>query len=81
MKVVIDAKAIKDLQKIERNQAVVIFSKIEMLKLFPHVANLKKLKNFVPPYRLRVGNYRVLFSVKGQILTVYSVKHRKESYK
>ena len=34
-------------------------------------------------YRLRVGNYRVLFDIEGddaQILSVYKVAHRKEIY-
>jgi len=77
----IDDKAIKDLSKIHKAQAQKILSKIEALEAFPKVPNLKRLTNFEPPYRLRVGNYRVLFDVEGDTLTVYRVKHRKESYK
>ena len=36
---------------------------------------------FDPPYRLRVGNYRVLFDIEDNTITVYRVRHRKESYK
>lgn len=81
MTVKIDDKAIKDLSKIHKAEVSKIFSKIEKLEKFPHVPNLKKLTNFEPPYRLRVGNYRVLFDVEDDTLTVYRVKHRKESYK
>lgn len=81
MIVKIDDKAIKDLAKIHKAQVSKIFSKIEELEKFPQVPNLKKLTNFQPPYRLRVGNYRVLFDVNDGTLTVYRVKHRKESYK
>lgn len=81
MTVTIDAKAIKDLSKIPKADAKKIFSKIEALQKFPYVPNLKKLTNFEPPYRMRVGNYRVLFDVVDNTLTVYRVKHRKESYK
>ncbi|MCF6269614.1 MAG: type II toxin-antitoxin system RelE/ParE family toxin [Melioribacteraceae bacterium] len=81
MKVVIDDKAIKDLSKIDKKFVINVFTKIEMLKNFPRVANLKKLTNFNPPYRLRVGDYRILFNVEDNILTVFRVKHRKESYK
>ena len=81
MTVKIDDKAIKDLSKIHKAKVSKIFSKIEKLEKFPHVPNLKKLTNFEPPYRLRVGNYRVLFDVEDDTLTVYRVKHRKESYK
>jgi mRNA interferase RelE/StbE len=81
MIVKIDDKAIKDLGKIHKAEVSKIFSKIEALEKFPHVPNLKKLSNFDPPYRLRVGNYRILFDIENDTLTVYRVKHRKESYK
>ena len=81
MTVSIDEKAIKDLSKIQKSDAKKILEKITLLERFPHIPNTKRLTNFQPPYRLRVGNYRVLFDVEGEILTVYRVKHRKESYK
>lgn len=80
MTIKIDTKAIKDLSKINKNDARKILSKIETLENFPEVPNLKKLTNFEPPYRLRVGNYRVLFDIEDNTLTVYKVRHRKESY-
>jgi len=80
MTVTLDAKALKDLAKIDKSQVKKIFSKIEALENFPKVPNLKKLTNIEPPYRLRVGNYRVLFDVENDALTVYRVRHRKESY-
>ncbi|MEI7788063.1 MAG: type II toxin-antitoxin system RelE/ParE family toxin [Chlorobiaceae bacterium] len=43
--------------------------------------NVKKLTNFIPEYRLRVGDYRVLFGVEGQKVIVYRIKHRKEAYR
>jgi len=79
--VLIDDKALKDLSKVHKIEVKKILSKIEELEKFPQAPNLKKLTNFEPPYRLRVGNYRVLFDIEDNILTVYKVKHRKESYK
>ena len=80
MLVELDDKAIKDLSKIDKQNALKIFSKIENLKDFPKVANFKKLTNFVPPYRLRVGDYRVLFDREDDIITVYRIRHRKDIY-
>ncbi len=80
MAVKLDDKAVKDLSKINKIDALKIFAKIENLKDFPKVSNLKKLTNFEPPYRLRVGNYRVLFDIEENIITVYNVKHRREAY-
>lgn len=80
MIVSLDDKAIKDLSKINKPEALKIFSKIEILQDFPKVANLKKLTNFTPPYRLRVGDYRVLFDIEDNTITVYRVRHRKDVY-
>jgi mRNA interferase RelE/StbE len=81
VKVELDDKAIKDLSKIDKKIALNIFNKIKKLVDFPRVTNIKKLTDFNPPYRLRVGDYRILFDIENDILTVYKVKHRKESYR
>lgn len=80
MKIIIDDKAIKDLSKIDKKEASKILDKIEGLQHFPQVANIKRLTNFVPPYRLRVGNYRILFELEEEGITVYRVRHRSKVY-
>lgn len=77
----IDKKAIKDLSKIDKKEVEKILLKIENLEDYPDVPNLKKLTKFDPPFRLRVGDYRVLFDVEGNTVTVYRIRHRRESYK
>jgi len=42
--------------------------------------SIKKLTNCTPEYRLRVGNYRVLFEIDGKKIIVYCIKHRKDAY-
>ena len=42
--------------------------------------DVKKLTNFTPEYRLRVGDYRVLFEVEADKIIVYRVLHRKDAY-
>jgi mRNA interferase RelE/StbE len=49
--------------------------------MFPKVSNIKKLSNFSPSYRKRVGNYRVLFDKTDDKIIVYRILHRKESYR
>ncbi|MGH8613156.1 MAG: type II toxin-antitoxin system RelE family toxin, partial [Gammaproteobacteria bacterium] len=34
------------------------------------------MANFTPEYRLRVGDYRVLFEIEGNTIVVYGVRHR-----
>ena len=43
-------------------------------------ADVKKLKGFKNKYRLRAGNYRVLFELEGATIVVYDVGDRKDIY-
>ena len=43
--------------------------------------NVKKLKGSINEYRLRVGDYRVLFALEGRRVTVYAVGNRKDIYR
>ncbi|WPE18817.1 type II toxin-antitoxin system RelE family toxin [Candidatus Thioglobus autotrophicus] len=45
------------------------------------MSNVKKLTNFEPAYRLRIGNYRILFDVLDDTVEIGRVLHRKDSYK
>ncbi len=45
------------------------------------MGDVKHLTNFTPEYRLRVGNYRILFEIEGNYIKVYRIKHRKNIYK
>jgi len=78
MNINIRKSAIKDLNKIDYQYRQRIHAKILELKEFPNTANVKKLTNFEPAYRLRVGDYRVLFDVFGDTIEIGRVLHRKE---
>jgi mRNA interferase RelE/StbE len=72
-------RAIKDLEKLAKSDAKKIIEKIRSLE---HGLNgdIKKLTNFTPEYRLRVGDYRILFEVAEKEILIYRIKHRKEAY-
>jgi mRNA-degrading endonuclease RelE of RelBE toxin-antitoxin system len=42
--------------------------------------DIKKLKGFRHKYRLRAGNFRVLFELEGACIVVYDVGDRKDIY-
>jgi mRNA interferase RelE/StbE len=73
------SKAIKALEKLPTQERVKIVTKIEAMKNNLQ-GDVKKLTNFTPEYRLRVGKYRVLFEIEGEVLTIYQVKHRRDAY-
>jgi mRNA interferase RelE/StbE len=72
--------AIKDLEKINRKDSIRIIQGIEHL----HEGlsgDIKKLTNFTPEYRLRIGKFRILFELNNARIIIYRIKQRKESYK
>ena len=80
MKIEIRKSAIKDLKNISEPFKTKIHNKVLELKKFPDLQNIKKLTNFEPAYRLRIGDYRVLFDVEENIIIIGRILHRKESY-
>ncbi len=76
----IKPQAVKDGKKIPTKQLERIFDKIELLSDNLQ-GNVKRLTNFTPEYRLRIGNYRVLFEIEHDVVVVYRIKHRKSAYK
>ncbi len=78
-KVEIKQRAIKDMLGFPVAQRERIIEKIE--GLCDNLAgDIKKLANHTPEYRLRIGDYRVLFEVSGDKIIVYRVRHRKDAY-
>ena len=43
--------------------------------------DVKKLAGQTGKYRLRVGNYRVLFTLENDLIFVHKVKDRKDAYR
>ncbi len=80
MRVEIRKSAVKDFKKISEPYKSKIKEKIAQLENFPNITNIKKLTNHSPVYRLRVGDYRILFDVFDDHIEVAAIKHRKESY-
>ncbi|MGL4378403.1 MAG: type II toxin-antitoxin system RelE family toxin [Microcoleaceae cyanobacterium] len=72
-------KAIKDLQSLPVEVQSRVLTKIELMQN-NLTGDVKRLTNYAPEYRLRVGDYRVLFEIEEDVLVIYRVKHRKDAY-
>ncbi len=79
MKVELKPQAIKDMFGLQKPDASRIAKKLNELER-GLTGDIKRLTNFTPEYRLRVGNYRVLFEVEDATVVVYRVMHRKHVY-
>ena len=74
-------RATKDLRKISKEQASRIADALEDVA-DGMKGDVKRLTNFTPEYRLRVGDYRVLFEIEDNSrIVVYRVRHRREAYR
>ena len=72
----------KDLAGIHKKDLLKILHKIESLADDPRPAGSEKLSG-QEKYRLRQGNYRIIYSIQDDELTVWVVRigHRKDVYR
>jgi len=75
--------ALRALQRLDRPARERILAKIALLSDNPRPAQSKILKGDEPYYRLRVGDYRVIYKIEDEFLVVLVVRigHRKEIYR
>jgi mRNA interferase RelE/StbE len=81
--ILIEHSAEKDLRKLPSESINTIIQKIKLLKENPRPSGSKKivvLENF---WRVRIGQYRVLYEINDseKIIKVYKIKHRKDIYR
>jgi len=73
-------RALKDGEKIPKKNLRRIFDKIDQLSDGLQ-GDVKRLANFTPEYRLRVGEYRILFEIEADKIVIYRIRHRKDVYR
>ena len=73
-------RAIRDLKRIPHKEGKRIVEKLRLLENNLQ-GDVKRLTNYTPEYRMRVGDWRVLFEVEGEEIIVYRIRCRKEAYK
>lgn len=73
-------RAEKDLKSLPAEDIHRIIDKLKLLA-DDLKGDVKKLTNFTPEYRLRVGNWRILFEIESNRIIIYRILHRRESYR
>ncbi|MCF6244056.1 MAG: type II toxin-antitoxin system RelE/ParE family toxin [Sulfurovum sp.] len=78
----IDRKVIKDLKKIDKTWQKRILTKMKTTLSDDPYSGKKLVGNLSAFWRIRVGDYRVIYSIEEEIVTVevIKIKHRKEVY-
>jgi mRNA interferase RelE/StbE len=82
-KVEISKRALKQLNKLSSELQERIQAKIDDLASEPRPNGVKKLNNRENGYRIRIGDYRILYDIYDDILliTVVEIGHRSKVYK
>ena len=59
-----------------------LLTEIRLLKINPRPHGVKKLKGYKNTYRIRVGNYRIIYEIEDRemIILVLSSVHRRDAY-
>jgi mRNA interferase RelE/StbE len=73
-------EAREQLRKLQREQRRRIGQRIDALQSDLH-GDVRKLVGQEGKYRMRVGEYRVLFTLEKDLIFIHSVKDRKDAYR
>ena len=73
----------KELRKLTKTDRVAIIHKIELLKEKPRPEGSAKLKGSNDLFRVRHGDYRIIYQIKKSVLVIMIIRigHRREIYK
>ncbi len=76
-------KAVKELARVRPDVGRRLLQSIESLAADPRPRQSHKLSESESSYRLRVGDYRVLYQVddEAKLVTIFKVGHRREVYR
>jgi mRNA interferase RelE/StbE len=79
----IKPSASKELEKLPRQIIPRVVAAINELVKDPYPQGVKKLTGFDHTYRIRVGDYRILYTIYENrlVIEIIRVRHRKDAYR
>ncbi len=79
----IKRQALKEIELLPEKVQIQIIDKIDVLKIDPRPSGSLKLQGSKDRWRIRVGNYRILYTIHDEtkIVYIYRALHRKEVYR
>ena len=81
--VLIERRALKELGKLSSNVAGRVQTAIDQLGAQPRSHNAKKLAGSHDQWRVRVGDYRILYEIndRAREVRIFAIGHRREIYR
>ncbi|MFU8842770.1 MAG: type II toxin-antitoxin system RelE family toxin [Bacteroidales bacterium] len=81
--IVYKKSAAEELLRLPQGMAYKVKTAIDNLAGNPRPPRCSKLKGSVSDYRIRVGNYRIIYTIADTLLiiTIIKIAHRKSAYR
>jgi len=80
-RILLTKRAVKDLGKLNEDVKLRIKEKFNLLLNDPTGMSKKLSSPLIGTYRLRVGDYRVIFDIDDDKVIILRIGHRKDIYK
>ena len=80
MQVVITPKAKSNLKKLNKVSQILIIERLKKLEVGIPTIGVEKLVGYKNAFRIRVGNYRVVYRIIDRKIYVVLIGHRKDVY-
>jgi len=73
----------RQLRRLPRDITAQVVAAVESLSRNPRTPHTEKLEGSTAAYRLRVGRYRLLYTIDDRIkrVAIYRIAHRREAYR
>ena len=82
MEVRLTPEAVQQEALLPKRIRVRIYELVRRLESWPNVSGVKPLKHELKgAFRVRTGDYRVVFKVQGEVVLVFRIENRKDVYK
>lgn len=80
MRIVLSPRAEKEIKKLPKIDQIAVARKIRMFAQIQSIPQEEKLKGYKNIFRVRIGNYRIVYRKTSQEIYIILIGHRKEIY-
>lgn len=80
MHVIVTPKALRDLKKLRKVSQILIIQRLKKLETGTSATSVERLSGYKNAFRMRVGDYRVVYRIIGGKVYVVLIGHRKDVY-
>lgn len=80
MKLSILPRAEKELRKLPKFDQIAVATKIRTLAQ-AQIPSEEKLSGYAHVYRVRVGNYRIVYKKTSEVIAIVLIRHRRDVYR